>query len=37
VLNQLEKAGLVESSTDKTQPGRPRKVYRIRSQVATTA
>ncbi len=31
VLNQLEAAGLVESSTEKAQHGRPRKVYRIRS------
>lgn len=28
VLNQLEKAGLVDSTTEKTGQGRPRKVYR---------
>jgi hypothetical protein len=31
VLNQLEAAGLVESSTEKAPHGRPRKVYRVRT------
>jgi hypothetical protein len=35
VLNQLEAAGLVESSTTKAGQGRPRKVYRLPSQVMT--
>lgn len=33
VLNQLESAGLVESSTEKAAQGRPRKVYRLSSRV----
>ena len=33
VLNQLEAAGLVESSTEKAAHGRPRKVYRVRAKL----
>jgi len=32
VLNQLEAAGLVASSTERAQQGRPRKVYRVASR-----
>jgi hypothetical protein len=35
VLNQLEAAGLVESSVEKARQGRPRKVYRIPSGLRT--